>query len=1189
MNEHENPTNIDIARSSILVGLNRPSNTSKRKPMFKDKVTEIHELSHLNNSFNNSKMLLNQTNGDTMVGVSTMPKVLFRQTTISSNGGKKLNRQPTGDGRKDRKTCWKKFSNKVVAFLHSASFSILTTSIIVLELFLDDLRILFIPKEMDTPIDLFIFSSAILFCAEIVLSCIFVEGYLFSFFNFVDVLSTASLIPYVSVLSPDLGDEYTVAGHGNSILSLFFTNSHITKTSKASLMGTKLSRFYSLLRVLRVFSLGRIYKHNINKIINKSEKIVLTQQKKSKIERLRRKTMNIRNFEEKMKFFKDVHQLIEGDVGISEGGGESASPTHHLNPVILKNFIEYTKFAEQNNKGEEGVVENVSVGSSSSEEDRLGHKIFLSNIVQSRKTLVGKLSGNKNVIDPLFGNEANMAESNHVLNDVFKDKQDHDAEDEMEVKRGRSILSTPRDIESGSNLSPVKCDCVVKRVEKEINARSRKKESLTTADLGSSNHLLNIKNPGVLRPSKECVLKTCADCGRLIIPFNDTDRSDKSPLTTILSVNQMKEKKLQFNENLNEYKVDSVDSSCMSDPNQGSKKYARQVTKVLDQIDGTSDVKKSFNEDSSNSVSSRSDRSKSLPNKPILQELTIRAGVALKRNSNNLNLTIMTTRGEKRSSAFEFLQNISPCKKSVLSAQMLFKNTAKSFRLNDGTNDAPIDRGKQRPSIKKKRHPINPINRSKSNIDNNESFQVKFFKDFGSDETPVNNQKLALKLSKRVTIRVVFVILIMLFVQPMLDDDNYNNTEDAYQYEVNRLANLIASGQTESFLERLNTMLHDETYIYDNEFEVIIFGFSDSRLKYELDLDDLFPSDIIYKNEDLYNHTRTDDRLYVDNAYFYLVYNGHHHNNFHATLNIGKIFFISFNLWCFSFFFMLDINKTVVVPLEEIYNLMKNKIIRTESMYYNIEKILDVNQMSNYEEIFNIEKFFRKTSCLIIKCIGIRFYNFFLPRILSKVDQSNKRGISTQLKGYIMVIKLRNFEDLIQTHGENFLILFSKVLGIIDIAVFETFGEIVKIDNDTVIVFFDINFLETEKEDGGVGGGGGGGALGIIHSASNVGEGGTNRTNKTNNTHDIHNQSLMMMLQNRENLNKFLANFSLLAAIHIHSRLKYFNQGNDVELNISLHKGKLNSFLINTSDKVDVFVHGHHLKKCIDVNVSLIL
>jgi hypothetical protein len=1174
--------------NSVFGDLNRsPRRGNNKRGMYKPKELTLGcevALPQNTSSLNNSKMLLNQSGGykfgvETAEGTTVKTGLNIRDRLLRSNTSlstSRLDRKPSDyldrhhESRLD--TCWRKFQAKSVAVLHSTPFSIVTTTIVILELFLDDVRILWIPKGADWYIDFFIFLSAILFCIEIILSCLFVENYLLSFFNFVDVLSTASLIPYFSVFSGAAEAAFTYDDPGSSILSVFITNTHITKTSKASLIGTKFSRLSSLLRVFRVFSLGRIYRHNLNKLLKRNEKIILTQKKKNKIKQLRRKSMNIRNFEEKMKFFQDVHQLIGPT---DENIANRSDMPHHLNPVILKNFYEYNKLNETRLKiqSQSNNISNLSPPSSS--EDGLGPKIFLSNLVQDKRRFLVRLSKTTNNLDlTKFNNEFNKPQT--VVSEVVRDLNDHDAEDEMDMRRGTNVLSTPRE---KTDLKDTRCNCLREIV---IPAKG-KKDSVTTTDCASRVRN-SIKSPQILRrPSRvaDYFFRNCNDCGKIILPGgnNLNESESRSPSDNMKrSSLVVPRKKIQFNEDLNQYKNDSCDDSrYISNINEESKrvspkssKFSREISKMLNKIDyGTVEAKKAdINElnyfkasdkESSCLLSERSKKSKSMP-RPIKTYKTSLKDIS-KRMIPSPNMTVIT---EKRTSAFHFLENISPAKKSMISAQTLFKSSTKTFMLNEHI-DIEIEPEADKSSPKRNKRKTSKkevftLNRSKLNIlDNDDTFSLKFFQN-NEEETKERptNQKLATLLSTRVNIRVIFIILILLFVSPMLDNENYMHPESVYQYEINRLANLMCTGQYDSFFEQLDIMLHDETFIEDNHFEVIEFGFADYRLRSQFGLTGAFDNDIIFRDDEAYSHTRTDDRIYVDNAYFYLIYNYHDHNQFHATLNLVKIFFIGLNLWWFSFSFMFDINKSVVVPLEEIFNTMRNKVIRTESLYYDMDKAFEkeINQLNYYEEIFNLEKFFRKTSCIIIRSLGIRFYNFFIPRILAKVDHLSKKGMSTQMKGYLMVIKLRNFESLITQKEGKFVTLYSKIIAIIDLCIFEHFGEIIKIDNDTIIIFFDINFLETEKEE----------------------------------SEGVEKQylSLVSLLQNRENLNKFLANFSLLAAIHIQSRLKYFNdsEGEDVELNISLHKGKLNQFIINTLEKVDICIHSNYLKKCLQINVT---
>ena len=79
-------------------------------------------------------------------------------------------------------------------FLDSRFFQILVNIITVYALFADDFRTAFLPKSVDNGFDSITIFCMVVFTIEITLSVLTKEKYLFSFFFWLDVISTISLI-----------------------------------------------------------------------------------------------------------------------------------------------------------------------------------------------------------------------------------------------------------------------------------------------------------------------------------------------------------------------------------------------------------------------------------------------------------------------------------------------------------------------------------------------------------------------------------------------------------------------------------------------------------------------------------------------------------------------------------------------------------------------------------------------------------------------------------------------------------------------------------------------------------------------------------------------------------------------------------------------------------------------------------
>lgn len=96
---------------------------------------------------------------------------------------------------------WK---TKMGGFVDSWTMNIVMTIFTVYALFFDDIRLIFFPKWMDDYCYIITSLVTIAFILEIVLSVIGKEEYSLSFFFWLDVLSTLSLISDIGWITEDL-------------------------------------------------------------------------------------------------------------------------------------------------------------------------------------------------------------------------------------------------------------------------------------------------------------------------------------------------------------------------------------------------------------------------------------------------------------------------------------------------------------------------------------------------------------------------------------------------------------------------------------------------------------------------------------------------------------------------------------------------------------------------------------------------------------------------------------------------------------------------------------------------------------------------------------------------------------------------------------------------------------------------
>jgi hypothetical protein len=107
------------------------------------------------------------------------------------------------------KTKWEIICQKVEHILESKIFSLIFLFIIIMNLFLEEIRLLVIPEDYDFMIELTILLLFVFFFAEMLASFIFIKNYRFSFFFFFDLVAIGGLIPEVHLLYEKLEYAYS--------------------------------------------------------------------------------------------------------------------------------------------------------------------------------------------------------------------------------------------------------------------------------------------------------------------------------------------------------------------------------------------------------------------------------------------------------------------------------------------------------------------------------------------------------------------------------------------------------------------------------------------------------------------------------------------------------------------------------------------------------------------------------------------------------------------------------------------------------------------------------------------------------------------------------------------------------------------------------------------------------------------
>ena len=121
-------------------------------------------------------------------------------------------------------------------------------------LFGDDFRLAFYTKPTDNTFYSLTTASLILFTVEIVLSCIAIESYFNSFYFWLDVISTVSLIT-------DIGWIWdSIIGTGDYSASNAEQASSLARAGRGARIGTKAGRITRVIRLVRLIRIVKLYK-----------------------------------------------------------------------------------------------------------------------------------------------------------------------------------------------------------------------------------------------------------------------------------------------------------------------------------------------------------------------------------------------------------------------------------------------------------------------------------------------------------------------------------------------------------------------------------------------------------------------------------------------------------------------------------------------------------------------------------------------------------------------------------------------------------------------------------------------------------------------------------------------------------------------------------------------------------------
>ena len=175
-------------------------------------------------------------------------------------------------------------------FLDSTPVIIFMTVLTIFAMFASDVQAAFLPTTFDFPFDCIQCCLVILFSAEILLACISKKKYLGSFFFWLDVISTLSLLQDISFVLDSLLTGYSslnppatfdITGLSNSTTLSIKTKSSSQATSSLAKLSsaTRATRVLRIIRIVRLIRIVKLYKSavlaraNIDKRKKEKERI----------------------------------------------------------------------------------------------------------------------------------------------------------------------------------------------------------------------------------------------------------------------------------------------------------------------------------------------------------------------------------------------------------------------------------------------------------------------------------------------------------------------------------------------------------------------------------------------------------------------------------------------------------------------------------------------------------------------------------------------------------------------------------------------------------------------------------------------------------------------------------------------------------------------------------------------------
>ena len=139
------------------------------------------------------------------------------------------------------------------SFIESNRWGFSISIVTLYALFGEDFRLLVCPKSLDYSFSVFSFIALLIFSIEIAVSVYARKGYAYSFFFWLDIVSSLSIIPDIPFIWDPLLDFF---GDSENM-----TENGMFDASRATKAGTRATRVLRIVRVVRMVRIVKLYKH----------------------------------------------------------------------------------------------------------------------------------------------------------------------------------------------------------------------------------------------------------------------------------------------------------------------------------------------------------------------------------------------------------------------------------------------------------------------------------------------------------------------------------------------------------------------------------------------------------------------------------------------------------------------------------------------------------------------------------------------------------------------------------------------------------------------------------------------------------------------------------------------------------------------------------------------------------------